>query len=45
MFHIRFLPINQSWAILFGNDILTASILALCESKKEAQDVLSAWGR
>lgn len=45
MFHIRFLPINQSWVILFGNDVLTASILAFCESKKEAQDTLSSWLR
>jgi len=43
MFHIRFLPANQAWAILFGHNVLTASIVALCETKKDAQETLKAW--
>jgi len=43
MFHIRFLPVNQAWAILFGRDVLTASIVALCETKLEAQQTLKTW--
>ena len=43
MFHIRFLPANQAWAILFGLDVHTASILALCKTKKDAQETLKAW--
>jgi hypothetical protein len=45
MFNIRFLPANNAWAILFGRDVFTATILALCETKREAQETLTSWGR
>lgn len=43
MFHIRFLPVNQAWVILFGRDVLTASIIAWCDSKAHAQKTLDDW--
>ena len=43
MFHIRFLPVNQAWVILFGRDVLTASILTMCETKQDAQQTLKTW--
>jgi hypothetical protein len=43
MFHIVYLPVNRAWAILFGKDILTATILAIRNSKREAVQLLNKW--
>jgi hypothetical protein len=44
MFNIRFLPANNVWAILFGRGH-DAAILALCKTKREAQETLTSWSR
>jgi len=43
MFHVRFLPANQAWVILFGREAATASIVAWCDSKRHAIETLRQW--
>jgi hypothetical protein len=43
VFHIRFLPVNQAWVILFGQAVSTASIVAWCDSKAHAEKTLKDW--
>lgn len=43
MFHIVYLPVNQAWAVVFGADIRTATILAIRNTKWEAGELLRDW--
>lgn len=43
MFNIVFLPVNQAWAIVFGNDLAFASVLKICTTKAECESWLWDW--
>lgn len=43
LFNIVYLPANQAWAIIFGEDFRTAKVLAIRVSRTEAQALLELW--